>query len=141
MEEPVKVALAVIVDKFHFATVVALRPQGSHLAGKLEFPGGKFEDGERPVDCALREGLEETGLALHPLQEWKPIIHQYPERLVQLYPILCLGSQDDPLNTPWHWVDIDTLDHAYFPAANRRVIDEVKELPKAQRRRFDLNRP
>ena len=27
--------------------------------------GGKFEDGESPEDCVIREALEETGLTLH----------------------------------------------------------------------------
>ena len=27
--------------------------------------GGKFEDGESPVECMCREALEETGLTLH----------------------------------------------------------------------------
>lgn len=31
-------------------------------AGQVAFPGGRAEDGESPVDAALREAVEETGL-------------------------------------------------------------------------------
>jgi 8-oxo-dGTP pyrophosphatase MutT (NUDIX family) len=31
-------------------------------AGQVAFPGGRAEDGETPVDAALREAVEETGL-------------------------------------------------------------------------------
>lgn len=31
-------------------------------AGKLNFVGGKLERGERPIDCMVREFLEETGV-------------------------------------------------------------------------------
>ena len=34
------------------------------LHGKWIVPGGKFEPGESPLDCALREVWEETGLIL-----------------------------------------------------------------------------
>ena len=33
-------------------------------AGRWEFPGGHIEDGESPLDAAVREWCEETGLAL-----------------------------------------------------------------------------
>ena len=36
-------------------------------AGKWIGIGGKFEEGESPEDCAVREALEETGLTLNSL--------------------------------------------------------------------------
>ena len=44
--------------------LVGLRPEGSHLAGCAEFPGGKVEPGEKPSAAAVRECAEETGLAV-----------------------------------------------------------------------------
>ncbi|WP_109124918.1 Nudix family hydrolase [Dyella sp. C11] len=42
--------------------LLAQRPPGKHLAGLWEFPGGKLEAGEAPVDGLARELHEELGV-------------------------------------------------------------------------------
>lgn len=42
--------------------LLAQRPPGKHLAGLWEFPGGKLEAGEAPVDGLVRELREELGV-------------------------------------------------------------------------------
>src|SRR5580693_888159 len=44
--------------------LIAERPPGKHLAGRWEFPGGKVEPGEAPVEALRRELLEEIGIAI-----------------------------------------------------------------------------
>ncbi|GAA1740166.1 CoA pyrophosphatase [Isoptericola hypogeus] len=51
-------AVAQDLDVLLLARATTLR---SH-AGQVAFPGGRAEDGETPVDAALREAVEETGL-------------------------------------------------------------------------------
>jgi 8-oxo-dGTP diphosphatase len=47
--------------------LLLMHKKRGHGAGRINGPGGKLEPGERPVDCAIRETLEETGItALNP---------------------------------------------------------------------------
>ncbi|MBB5744925.1 (deoxy)nucleoside triphosphate pyrophosphohydrolase [Brevundimonas variabilis] len=42
--------------------LIAQRPEGKHMAGLWEFPGGKVEPGERPEAALVRELNEELGI-------------------------------------------------------------------------------
>jgi 8-oxo-dGTP diphosphatase len=44
--------------------LIAQRPPGKAMAGLWEFPGGKFEPGERPEEALIRELSEELGIAV-----------------------------------------------------------------------------
>lgn len=44
--------------------LLAKRPEGRHLAGLWEIPGGKIEAGERPEESLIRELNEELGIVV-----------------------------------------------------------------------------
>jgi len=57
MTRPRLVVTAAIVER-DGAFLVTRRPDGTHLEGHWEFPGGKCEPGETLAECLLREMLE-----------------------------------------------------------------------------------
>jgi len=57
----VLVAAAALVDA-DGRVLICQRPEGKHLAGLWEFPGGKVEAGETPEACLVRELNEELGI-------------------------------------------------------------------------------
>jgi len=42
--------------------VLLMRKKRGHGAGRINAPGGKLEPGETPLECAIRETREETGV-------------------------------------------------------------------------------
>jgi 8-oxo-dGTP diphosphatase len=44
--------------------LISQRPEGRHMGGLWEFPGGKVDPGEAPADALTRELREELGLGI-----------------------------------------------------------------------------
>ena len=65
------------------------RPDGRHLAGYWEFPGGKVEEGEDFGAALRREIREELGCGIAVGEALRPVEHAYPEVIIRLRPHRC----------------------------------------------------
>lgn len=61
------------------------RPEGKPYAGYWEFPGGKLEAGETPLDALQREFAEEMGIRVIEAHPWLVQTFDYPHALVRLH--------------------------------------------------------
>jgi mutator protein MutT len=78
----VHVVAAAVIDAAE-RVLIAQRPEGTHLAGGWEFPGGKLEPGEDRLNGLARELREELGISI--IGTPRPLIrarHAYPSREV-----------------------------------------------------------
>jgi 8-oxo-dGTP diphosphatase len=108
--------------------LVAKRPPGAHLGGRWEFPGGKCEPGETPVNTALRELREECGISAAIEHTLTALSHDYGDRIVHITPVVCRWEAGEPAaiaSDECGWVSADELKSLDMPAINAQILREL----------------
>lgn len=82
--ELIRVAAGVLRDASG-RILIAQRPAGRHAAGFWEFPGGKIQADESPLQALGRELTEELGICVEAASPLLCYQHPYPERIVELH--------------------------------------------------------
>lgn len=115
------IAIAVVEQDGRF--LIGQRPAGVALAGLWEFPGGKIEPGETPEIAAVRECLEETGLAVEVVGTYPLHDHHYDHGAVRLQFFRCrpFDRLSEP-NPPFRWVEREDLTAYEFPRGNDQLL-------------------
>jgi 8-oxo-dGTP diphosphatase len=92
----VTLVVAAALFDAHGRVLIAQRPQGKHMAGRWEFPGGKVAPGEAEREALARELREELGVVLGSARPFMRLTHHYPDREVELSLWLVDAYQGDP---------------------------------------------
>jgi 8-oxo-dGTP diphosphatase len=121
---PRVVVTAAVVEQ-HGAYLVTRRPEGVHLAGLWEFPGGKCDGDESLRACLVREIREELECDVEVGREVFATAHAYPERIVELHFFACAlkGEPKAALGQELRWVPRGELRSLTFPPADHELIE------------------
>lgn len=119
---PIVVVAAVIERDGAF--LLTLRPDGMHLAGHWEFPGGKVHEHETHAEALRREIFEELDAVPRVGSLIHTVTHAYPEKTVQLFFYNCgLDGEAKPMiGQEMRWVAKSELASLPFPDADRDLI-------------------
>ena len=122
---PIVVVAAVIERDGAF--LVTLRPDGTHLAGRWEFPGGKVHHSETHAEALRREIFEELDAVAHIGEIVHTVTHAYPEKTVELFFYRCeLEGEPKPMiGQQMRWVARAELASMPFPEADRDLISQL----------------
>ncbi|HSD61118.1 MAG TPA: Nudix family hydrolase [Burkholderiales bacterium] len=88
--------VAAVVLRPDGSFLLAQRPPGKVYAGYWEFPGGKTEPGEPPVDALRRELHEELGIEVDVAYPWITREYVYPHAAVRLHFFRVLRWHGEP---------------------------------------------
>jgi 8-oxo-dGTP diphosphatase len=113
--------------------LIAERPPGKAMAGLWEFPGGKFEPGERPEDTLIRELSEELGIVVRDacLAPLTFASHAYPDFHL-LMPLYVCRRWEGTVTAKHHsrlaWVRPNKLRDYPMPPADEPLISHLMTL-------------
>ena len=104
--------------------LVTRRPQGVHLEGYWEFPGGKCDAGESLEHCLARELREELAVDARIGMEVFTTTHAYDDRRIELHFFACdlIGEPRPLLGQEMRWVGRRELARLQFPPADAELI-------------------
>ncbi len=113
--------------------LLAQRPEGKHLAGTWELPGGKQRLGERAPQALQRECREELAVDVEVGPEWARVEHNYEDfRLIMR--IFQIRSDAEPQSAEGQalvWADAKHLRKLPMPPADealqRRLARELEQ--------------
>lgn len=103
------------------------RPEGKHLGGKWEFPGGKVEPGESPENALTRELQEELEIIITVDRPLNPVTHDYGRGPIKLIPFLCTISKGEPQpheHSELRWCPPSELPRLDWAAADLPILAE-----------------
>jgi 8-oxo-dGTP diphosphatase len=126
----IRVSIAILIHQNK--VLVGWREADQHQGNKYEFPGGKVEAGESPINACRREVLEEVGLDLENYFKFDFIRHEYEDVIVSLnfYFAYVKAADLDKIKQPWTWYRRDELQDLNFPKANKPIIKRLNLLKK-----------
>ncbi|KAA3615051.1 MAG: 8-oxo-dGTP diphosphatase MutT [Calditrichaeota bacterium] len=122
--------VAAIIHNSQNKFLITKRPEGFHLAGLWEFPGGKVEDGEEQKIALAREIKEETDLDIKVGKLFWTETAEYSMKRVKLYfydcylteenqEVKCLEIDD------FRWITKSELNQYKFPEADDKLIKHL----------------
>jgi 8-oxo-dGTP diphosphatase len=130
---PVVLVVCVALVDADGRVLLAQRPEGKHMAGLWEFPGGKVHEGEAPEAALIRELKEELGIdvAASCLAPFTFASHAY-EKFHLLMPLyVCRKWQGEvrPLEGQrLAWVRPVRMDDYPMPPADKPLVAMLRDL-------------
>lgn len=124
----VNVAVGVVYRDRHF--FICRRNAQQHQGDKWEFPGGKVDVGESPLDALKRELQEEIDILLEQAEPLTQITFEYPEKTVCLHVFLVTAFSGEAKGAEGQqslWAKGDDLASYTFPDANLAILQLLRE--------------
>ena len=109
--------------------LITKRPEGKHLEGMWEFPGGKKEETETLEECITREIREELGVDIKPGKLLLTVNHEYKSKVVELHIFECALINGSPIpleGQDMKWVKPEDMRDYTFPPPDIEVIAFIR---------------
>lgn len=109
--------------------LACLRPEGKHLGGLWEFPGGKVDPGESPESALARELREELDIEVLVEAALDPVIWRDDRAHIRLLPFRCSITAGEPQaleHERLHWCAPEDFGALAWAAADMPVLVQIR---------------
>lgn len=123
----IEVVCGVIVDREGHC-LACRRPEGKHLGGLWEFPGGKVDAGEMPDAALERELGEELGIKVEVGERLREVRWDYGSVVVRLMPFLCkiMSGKPQPFeHSEVRWTTLAEAGGLEWAPADIPILEEL----------------
>jgi 8-oxo-dGTP diphosphatase len=117
--------VAAVIRDGEGRVLLAQRPEGRHMGGLWEFPGGKINDGEAPSEALVRELDEELGIEIVVQRPLTFAVHEEPGlRILLLFfnARIARGEPQGHEGQAVEWVAVSELPSFPTPPADAELI-------------------
>ena len=109
--------------------LIAKRPIDKDQGGLWEFPGGKIEPDELPLNALKRELNEELGIEVESATLYKKVSFNYPNKCVNLSFFKVQKFAQEPRsaeNQEIRWISVSMLTQFQFLEANLPIVEALR---------------
>lgn len=110
--------------------LVAERQSQKFQGGRWEFPGGKVEQGETPLQALQRELHEEIDIQVISAEPWQQLQHTFPDKVILLDVWQVTQFEGNPHGKEGQmiqWISIDQLSEINIPDANLPIVKSIQD--------------